>query len=214
VPGADSNVPSYSGQQGGSTNQAQRTEKSTSYELSKTIEKVVRAPGGVKRISVAAAVDSAIVGDADQFDAISRLIATAAGLDVNRGDKVTLTSLPFAAPAEPEKVSPVESARTAEMVLQGGRFAAMIIGPLIVLFLIRQILKDKPTSREPALLPLVAAGERPSGDPQRPTIQPIRDIRNLPHTHIQEEVQSFARSEPAAVAQIVRTWLREDQAVR
>jgi flagellar M-ring protein FliF len=216
VPGSDSNTPTYPSQPASeSLNEGQRTEKSTNFELSKTVEKLVRAPGAVKRISVAAAVDSTIIGDVEQFDAISRLIATAAGLDVNRGDLVTLTSLPFApTPTQPE-VPTAEWAQRAEAILTGVRIGTMVLGPLIMLLLIRLILRGKSSPRAPLVLPLAPMEDRlERSDPVRALPNRTRDPESLPQTRMHEEVQAFARAEPAAVAQIVRTWLREDQAVQ
>jgi flagellar biosynthesis/type III secretory pathway M-ring protein FliF/YscJ len=105
----------------------------------------------------------------------------------------------------------MESARMMETALSVGRIVAMVLGPLIVLFFIRQMLRDKsPRSR---VIPLAAAGRSPEQlEAQRTPAIPVRNLRDAEHAHVQEEVQAFARSEPAAVAEIVRTWLREDQA--
>src|SRR5579883_3277970 len=93
VPGADANTPTYAAvQAAGGESRAERQDTQTNYELSKTVEKLVRAPGGIRRLSVAVAIDSAVITDPQQADALSRLVATAAGLDTARGDVVTFTS--------------------------------------------------------------------------------------------------------------------------
>src|SRR4029079_9478860 len=61
VPGSGSNVPTYPRQgrsQAAATSASQRSEVSTNYELSKMVEKIARAPGSLKRLSVAVAVNS------------------------------------------------------------------------------------------------------------------------------------------------------------
>lgn len=216
IPGSDSNTPTYPGQQDvGALNETQRSEKSTSYELSKTVERLVRAPGAIKRISVAAAVDSALIADATQFDALSRLIATAAGLDVNRGDVVTLTSLPFASTPPPPEVPSVAWAQRVDTALSGARIAAMVLGPLILLLLIRQILSSRTSKPASLVVPLAPpAPQSGRADTARALPPGSEAAENLPHVRMHEEVQAFARAEPAAVAAIVRTWLKEDQAAQ
>jgi flagellar M-ring protein FliF len=237
VPGADSNVPTYGGTtangQGGA--QSQRQDTTTTYELSKTVEKLTRAPGGVRRLSVAVALDSDVVNDPDQADAISKLVATAAGLDTTRGDVVTLTSLPFSTAADRRVGDSPDDLRMREFALSGARLLAMALGPLLVSLLLWRILKrDKrrlpagpvinveplPVDETPALesgateqaeatreLPIVEQRKRIAAAITAPQI--TEDEKQ--QIRLQEELTQIAKAEPVAVAQLVRSWLQEDR---
>ena len=213
VPGASSNVPSYSAVQDlGGQSQGERRDITTNYELSKSVEKLVRAPGGVKRLSVAVALDSGVVADDKQAEAIGRLVATAAGLDMNRGDAVTLTSTPFSPAVDQRAAQMAEIARQREMVLMVARTVAMIVGPLLIAALILLVLRRGRRSNphlDVSLPPALPSGRRyleqqpPKGGLPAPA--PIE----LERAHLQQELGNVARADPSAVAQLIRAWLAE-----
>jgi flagellar M-ring protein FliF len=232
VPGADSNIPTYAGTNpnGAGGAQSQRQDTTTTYELSKTVEKLVRAPGGIKRLSVAVALDSDVVNDVDQADAISKLVATAAGLDTQRGDVVTLTSLPFSSLNERRVGENVDDMRMREFVVTVARLLAMALGPLLVSLLLWRILKrDKRAPAGPIInveplpvdgTPALEAGAEATRElpvvEQRKRIQAAITAPQITEDEkqqirLQEELTQIARAEPVAVAQLVRSWLQEDR---
>jgi flagellar M-ring protein FliF len=92
----------------GSTRQNQTSEKQerTNYEVSESTRQVIRAPGAVRRVSVAVLVDQETVTAVDgqvtfqprseeELATLRELVASAVGLDDSRGDVLTLKSLPF-----------------------------------------------------------------------------------------------------------------------
>ncbi len=216
APGADSNVPTYPGAAGDTTGPttAQRREMQTNYELSKTVERLVRAPGSIKRLSVAVALDSAALADPDQADAISRLVATAAGLDVSRGDVVTLTSLPFSPAAE--RPAAAENTREREFVITVARLVAMILGPLLVVGLIGLMLGRSRSSTRPSItvstppVPALPGATPPlEARPAAPAFLPLT-AEAQEEQRLTKELAGMVRADPAAVAQLVRTWMHED----
>jgi flagellar M-ring protein FliF len=201
---------------------AERQDTQTNYELSKTVEKLVRAPGGIRRLSVAVAIDSAAITDPQQADALSRLVATAAGLDTARGDVVTFTSLPFSqtAPVSPE----LETLRQREQTLQMLRLAALVLGPLVVVALVWLILRRgrRPLpaapaiSVEPAAPPLLApagaveqATEAVAAAAAAAALTPSKD--DVQYANAQRELIQMARNDPEAMAGLIRAWLAEER---
>lgn len=79
--------------------QKQRT--SATYSVSKEIKQVVYAPGSVKRMTIAVAVNK-ILTDKEKQD-IQNLVLTASGANADRGDVVNVTSLQFAGLDEEKK---------------------------------------------------------------------------------------------------------------
>ena len=213
IPGAASNVPSYSSVQDlGGQSQGERHDTTTNYELSKSVEKLVRAPGGVKRLSVAVALDSSVVADDAQANAIGRLVSTAAGLDMNRGDAVTLTSMPFTPAVDQRTAQVAEVARQREMVLMVARTVAMIVGPLLIAVLILLVLRRnrRAAPRVDFSLPPVMPGGQRYLDRQPTKGLPAPVPVDPERAQLQQELTNVARSDPAAVAQLVRAWLQED----
>ncbi|MEO0916466.1 MAG: flagellar basal-body MS-ring/collar protein FliF, partial [Pseudomonadota bacterium] len=101
---------------GSSQNNETRSREVVNYEVSETQRAVIREPGSIRRISVAALVDGVNVEQPDgttvwqprdqaELDDLQQLVASAVGFDESRGDQITIRSMQFQpAPAfeEPE----------------------------------------------------------------------------------------------------------------
>lgn len=93
---------------GGDAGQSETNEQSerVNYEISETMRDVVKAPGSIKKISVAVLIDGTQVSGEDgtisfaprpdeELAVLRELVASAVGLDEARGDVLTLKSLEF-----------------------------------------------------------------------------------------------------------------------
>ncbi|MCF2905973.1 flagellar M-ring protein FliF [Octadecabacter sp. CECT 8868] len=96
------------GSAGAATNENSETRSVTNYEVSETQREVVRAPGAVRRISVAVLVNGIETTDdagvtflaprpAEELEDLRMLVASAVGLDAERGDEITIRSMAFEA---------------------------------------------------------------------------------------------------------------------
>jgi flagellar M-ring protein FliF len=215
VPGSERNVPGYpaAGSTQGGTAQTDKRDVTTNYELSKTVEKTVRTPGAVKRLNVAVALASDVIADPAQADAISRLVATAAGLDTSRGDLVTLTSLPFSAAGTARPADIAEQARQRETMLSLARVVAMVLGPLLVVGMIWLVLRrsrPKPEKLEiKDVQPDELDGAALPPEPQLPAL-PRPEI-DPEQQRIEQELVRMAKADPAMMAGLIRTWMNEDK---
>jgi flagellar M-ring protein FliF len=99
-----SNLPSGDAADSGRESQSRNSEtrERTNFEVSETVREVVRAPGEIRRLTVAVLVsdltgeDGASVPRSEaEMAALRELVASAVGLDEARGDVLTLKSLPF-----------------------------------------------------------------------------------------------------------------------
>lgn len=84
----------------------------TNYSVSKEIKQVIYAPGSIKRMTIAVAVNKILTTQEKQE--LNDLIVTASGLDLNRGDAVTVSSLQFSGLAD-ERAEKEASAREVKM---------------------------------------------------------------------------------------------------
>lgn len=102
-----SNLPDGSaGNSGSSSNENTETRSLTNYEVSQTERQVLRAPGDVKRLTVAVLVNEVQTTAADgtvtstprtaeELASLEALVSSAVGLDVDRGDVLTLRAMSF-----------------------------------------------------------------------------------------------------------------------
>jgi len=101
--GVASNLPDGAAGTGdGGRSRQTTTRERVNFEITEVQREVHRAPGGVRRITVAVLVDAtglaARAGDggaATDLAALRELIAAAIGFDAERGDAITLHALPF-----------------------------------------------------------------------------------------------------------------------
>jgi flagellar M-ring protein FliF len=148
-----------------STSSARRIEETTNFEMSRTVRNEVREIGGVKRLSVAVALNAA--GPARQPAELSRiasLVQAAVGYNSARGDQVNVVEMAFL-PTKPPAAG--TAATSTDAVLEapsaGGGFqrmseiaaAAAII--LALIFFVLRPLVTAPRTAAPALAPAVGA---------------------------------------------------------
>ena len=101
-----SNLPDQNGNGAGdgSSSQNSETRERVNYEVSETEREIVKAPGAIKRLTVAVLVNEpVIVNDAGQevvepraeseIEALRELVSSAVGLDEARGDIITIKSM-------------------------------------------------------------------------------------------------------------------------
>lgn len=104
----------------------------TNYSVSKEIKQVVYAPGSIKRMTVAVAVNKILTSQEKQE--LNELVVMASGLDANRGDAVTISSMQFSGLAD-EKIA--KDAETKE--LQTASIIKLVlndVAPVAVIFIL------------------------------------------------------------------------------
>lgn len=109
-----------------------RTETTNQYQVSKTTEHVVSAPGTVEQLSLAVMLDGKI--DSSKIPAIQSAVEAAAGIDIERGDKVIVERVPFDDSALKAQESEMKSLAARETYMSAGKTAAGIL--LLIGFLL------------------------------------------------------------------------------
>jgi flagellar M-ring protein FliF len=160
-----SNLPDQGGEGAGdkSSSQNSETRERINYEVSETEREVIRAPGAIKRLSVAVLVNETTVlndvgepvsqpRDGDEMDALRELVSSAVGFDAERGDIITLKSMAL------QSVAPSGTAASTSLLdqfdldlLSAIQMIVLAVVTLILgLFVIRPVLSRDVTER-PAL---------------------------------------------------------------
>ena len=149
------------GTSGTGTQGYSKTDSSTVNGVDKKTTHEVVAPGGVKRLTVAVAVDKAAKNAPSTAD-ITALVAGTVGLDSTRGDTIAVTTPSFLRDEEAEKAAAVAKAGPLDMVKDYGPRA---LGTLLLLFVglgFLRTLKKGSTTDVPAdqVTAAVEAGRR------------------------------------------------------
>lgn len=161
---------------GGASSERQSTaEETINYEISKTVETAVVEGGGVKRLSVAVALDGIYQTDAsgaaayqprsaEELAQIASLVRSAIGFDARRGDQVEVVNLQF---AERPDIQPAGAASpglfdfTRDDIMQGAQMiVTLLIALALIVFVMRPLLRRVLTPEQP---PLALSAPGPSG---------------------------------------------------
>jgi flagellar M-ring protein FliF len=232
VPGAASNnasVPTYQGGNG-STGATSKTDTETTYQLNKSVQKTVRAPGAVTRLSVSVMLDDDPNNpNATLVQSVQNAVNAAAGIDATRGDVLTVTSLPFNRQEIASAQAEMDQAAQKQQLMDYLHLAALAVGPLLMLvvlfFLLRRgrkrqvedaqaiVSQVQPTA--PKVVEVVeqsAPAVAESGRTNRSSSGVAQPITEDPQkAYIREQIQVLGKSNPATVAQLIQTWMDEDR---
>jgi flagellar M-ring protein FliF len=174
--GAAANVPGTPGASPANTNSSDsgRTEETTNYEISKTTKTTVEAPGAVKKLSIAVAVDGVTTPGAkgkpdsyaprtaQEMQYIDQLVRSAAGFDAARGDQISVVNVRFAQdPATAGTASAGSKLLDFDKddVMRGAELLiAVVVAALIIFFVVRPLLSAAGGGPALAGLPMLPAG--------------------------------------------------------
>ena len=235
VPGATSNQPpaqatapingqpqalTAAGQSGG--NGSVKKESIVNYEVDKTINVVKGASGVVKRINAAVVINNFVKTDDkgkvtstpltdEQVEKMTALVREAVGFNKDRGDSVNLMNAPFAE----DKVAVVDVPVWREpVVVDLAQSLAWPLGTLALAALVligfvkpafKTLAESRPRGRE------VQLDAMESEEPERPQLAAPRASNEPPVASDSElrmeEARQLTRDNPAAVANIVKTWI-------
>ncbi len=179
---AGQNLPNANQNQAGTTSQrnTKRTDETTNYEISKTVENHIKETGTVNKISVAVLVDGNYITDkkgektyaprsAAELAQIAALVKSSIGFDEKRGDKVEVVNMKFAVNDDILEESPLDwlkgSVDSIVQTLVLGGIAVlvilMIVRPLVSRVLVTSDEEREAEEQERALLggPGLIAGQ-------------------------------------------------------
>lgn len=196
-------IPGYPTSEPGSAQEYQRTEVTKNVEINQIQERIIVAPGAVKRLSVAVVLNRDLT--AQEAAAVEETVAAAIGFDPARDDRVTVTGISFDTSWMDGLVDggplPAEESRFSGIGLPHAIAGAG--GLAVLLFLARSLRKKKgkKTNKvvEPARLELPKEVNVPS------LLSAIEKRKGL------NEVERLVKEKPEAAAQLIQAWLTEDQ---
>jgi len=156
-----SNLPEGEGAAGNSTSERTETSETVSYEISEILRNREIMPGAIKRMTIAVLVDHLPVTAEDgtitrearsdeELDVLRGLIASASGLDEERGDNLTVSTLAFSQPPEAEfvvKPSAVEQFTENYLWSTVQSLILAMVALILGLFVVKPLLSQKSTAQ-------------------------------------------------------------------
>lgn len=201
VPGTFTNIPGYEEVDFPGEGEYEREEAIINYEISNVIEEYNYATGGVERLSVAVVVDGELT--VIQQNAIQEAVAAAVGLDLNRGDTISVTGMEFDRSLEEELLAERRALEEAER-LRERNYLFLLLGLGLLLFLAlfffwrRKRMEEEEAARiaEMEALEEAAPAEEEEEEDE--------------YTRIRREILEMVKNKPEEAAEILKAWLVEE----
>lgn len=199
-----------------------KQKSSTNYSVSKEIKQVIYAPGSVKRMTIAVAVNKILTQK--EKDEIQNLVLSASGADYTRGDVITVSSMQFESLADEKAAQDQMQKDLAKdnavefWTTKVGPLAVVLILGLTALLVIKGLLKGTG---------IMQASPEHSYDPrafeaQLPTIKEeatdLIDAESLPmiEAHLDPELERIRMelndtilADPAEAARLLTSYIKD-----
>jgi flagellar M-ring protein FliF len=236
VPGAQSNQPpvpasapitgnaqALQAAQGSGAGSNARRETTTHFEVDKTQRTVKSATGTVRRLSTAVVLNHKISVDPkgktnsapwskEELDKINTLAQQAVGFNKERGDIVSVVNTPFRTEpkVEPESTPLWQQPWLVDTLRSAAAPAALLlVALLIVMTMVRPALKELNAAAPEAPQRIDAVVD----DPPAPPPPPAPPELPAPAAQVKiDNARALAQNNPAAVANIVRSFINPEQA--
>ncbi len=209
-PGVASNIPGYVTNSNNTQSDYEKKEVTRNYEINETKEKVVAAPGSIKRLTVSVLVD-ANVGGAQQ-ESIAKVVSSAVGLNPARGDAIAVELIPFnTEAADRVKQAELSSAQNRQTLYIQMGIAILALLLLLGYFLYRRQAQKKRESDAQIVTGLEEQAAAAIFEQEEPAVQePVISPEEQERIQQRETVERFAKAKPEEVAQIIRAWLGDE----
>ncbi len=199
---------------GGGTSQSQNSEARTltNYEISETQRSLNRAPGGIRRMTVAVLVNDIIATDtqgnvtstprsSEELAALSELVAMTVGVDESRGDRISVRSMPFEPLRDAGSVALAPQNLSLTDLARAGILGAVAL--ILGLFVVR---------------PVLAGRRLPPTEPQRQLLAEAAQVTALaPPTEPQQKQDPVARvrdmieARQTEALRVLQSWVEEPE---
>ncbi len=227
IPGVESNLQGNNSAANSSSSPKTKTSRTTNYEISKTISKTVNPVGTIKSISVSVLLADKIIPAKDEesqptsetrnekeLKVVETMVSSALGLNVERGDNINVTSMPFVATSDEQIAEGALPANSIYEYLPIIKIALLFMAALLFYFLlVRPLVKTLKsevtehnktvTELEQAALDIQEAKEREQRE---------KDIVDMPED-IESDSVVVLRNEimqnHVPTAYIIKNWINE-----
>ncbi|MEG2657280.1 MAG: flagellar basal-body MS-ring/collar protein FliF [Clostridium sp.] len=211
----DNNMNNTQGEETATTGNG-RFEETKNYNNSKTEETVVKAPGQLDRVTVSVVIN----GELDNItkSTVKNLVADAIGYSEARGDGISVEGLNFNEDYKSQAEKEIEAMKAAELKAKRNKLIALTVGAVVGLILIIVtilMVRSKKVKDEEEDEEAVDRLDVTIGNQQLETAADLYKSLNLDveteKEKVMKEVKKYAEKKPEQVAEIIKSWLNEEE---
>lgn len=207
VPGVSGNIPGYQALDGSGSSQYEKADTTENYEVNRVEEKLIVAPGQIKRLSVAVWVDGEL--SQEQLSSVRQAVASAVGFSEQRGDQLFIDSMKFESQdlgAEPPAEAP---AGGFNWVWAAGVAALAVAAGVVVMSRRTRTNREAEERKGQALDVLIAEKQREFQPLQAQALEISPEEQD--RLNREKQVRQYADEKSEEFASLLKTWLTEDE---
>ena len=228
IPGAASNLPGGAPNEAGAAPAAGviRRSETRNFEVSKTVRHAVEPVGQMVRQSIAVVVDGTWEGETftprsdEEIARITEIAESAAGINAERGDSLTVTCVPFSH-TDTVPADPLAAIRPYEPYFPYLQWLLGILCIPVALFFLRRWMRGRKEEKAAEAKALLAENSPDSLqllNPKEITPGSVREMllgsgdesEALLASEVQTIAAELAAEDPVRAARIIRAWINAD----
>ncbi|MDP4087904.1 MAG: flagellar basal-body MS-ring/collar protein FliF [Bacillota bacterium] len=204
-----SNTTPATGEAGSSVKESQ----TVNYKVGQTETKEISAPGEVKRITSSVVINGKL--DAATQNDIEKLVAGVIGYNQSRGDQINVVGMAFdtsAGTQAAKEFTAMQQEAASQQRMNLIKTIAISTAALVALIVFIIVILRLTRKKQPELTPsidVVIGGEVPVKEPVH--FQSLNLDADNEKTHLEQEIKKYATEKPEQVADIIKSWLAEDE---
>ncbi len=197
-------IPSYQTPAPSSTSSSRKTEDITNYEINQQEEMIKNPAGDIKRLTVSVMVDG--TPQTINLQSLTTAVSNAAGILPQRGDSVDVQAMPFDRAYQQSEIKAMQQAQLMDTIKSIAMWAAIIIVAIIAFVFIRKALASMKKESGQQGAHILDATIGAEGIRHEKPLTP----EELARRKARDEVERLAKDKPSEVANLIKTWLREE----
>jgi len=195
----------------------------TNYELNKTVEHVIDAVGGIKRLSVAVMIDGTYkeVENADgvmegiyqprpqeELDRLAAIVRSAIGYDAERNDQLEIVNLPFDRGNLESDREALDTMYMRDFYLDIATKVGLVVLAILALLYLKRI-AHKFFKGLSTIMPAAPPKARPLAPPTPEPEEVLPIVAEVRKPTLVDQMQKTAKEQPEEMARVIRTIMAD-----
>ncbi len=215
--GVEGNIPGYVSEDRNANAQYERKESTKNYEINEENQQIIASPGSIRRLTVAVLVNDTITEL--QQESLLRTVSSAAGINEDRGDVISVEPLPFSTEMRDKRIAEEQAEQDRRDRILYLEIAALILLASLLFGGFLMYRRQKQQERADALAARRAAEEAQRRAEEEERAAAIEADRLAEESLTPDErrqrdekkaILKLIDEKPAEVAMLIKTWLAED----